>query len=70
MLKGLNKKEILNRLKELEQEATMENEDFIELLNSKFPESSSLHKVEDYYPIMVGWLLGGIQGIIKDAERK
>ncbi len=67
MLKPLNKREMLKRLKELEQEASMNNEDFIELLNKKFPDSS--HKIDAYSPIMVGWLTGGIQGIIKDAER-
>lgn len=68
MLKPLNKQEMLKRLKTLEQEATMNQEDFIELLNKKFPDSPC-NKIQDYYPIMVGWLTGGIQGIIKDAER-
>ena len=67
-MKALNKREMLQRLKELEKEATMSMDDFCKMLHEKFPESSA--KVEDYYPIMVGWLTGGIQGIIQDAERK
>lgn len=67
MNKRLTKREIIKRLKDIQNEAQMPPEAFLEMLNKRHEGESFKHERRDYCPLMLGWVLGGIEGILKEA---
>ncbi len=66
MKKEMKKKEILERLTELQRLLEKPQEEVIQELNEKHKDISSRPiKEEDFYPFMVGWVHGEIDFILK-----
>ncbi len=62
--KEMNKKEILERLVELQKLLNMPQEELINMMNEKYISSRSI-KEDDYYPYMVGWVKSEIDYILE-----
>lgn len=62
MKKEMKKKEILERLQELDRLLKLSHEDLFAEMNEMFPDHQM--KDEEYYPHMVGWIESEIEFIL------